>query len=174
MKHYGIPTVVEPAVERKVVGVECGDLLPVVAIKGMLFYHNAMKSLFMYIDQWYKIPFGDGHSINAFLSQTAVQDIEDSCMLSPDLGGTYLIKGDKEGIVVTMPPVTITRGVKYTIKSASPHSVTITGVTKGEVIDGYPQITIDPFESVTLQCDKYSWYIINSYSPKPIVCDILD
>jgi len=165
MKQYGQTEIVVPAVERIVVACECGDILPIAGLEGMFFYHRGMKSLFLYIGQWHKIPFGDGNLINAMMSLTSVQEFDTDTDLNPDIGGTYLIS--KDDATVRLPPVTIALGVSYTIKSIS-GKFTLIGASASEPIDGAYTQTVGMYESITVRSARSGWYIVNWYIPKSI------
>ena len=166
MKQYGRTEVVVPSVERIVVACESGDMLPIAGLEGMFFYHRGMKSLFFYVGQWYKIPFGDGNLINAIQSLTTVQELSGDTNLSPDIGGTYLI-GGKEGSVISLPPVSIALGVSYTVKSTGP-SFTLKSASDFETIDGVFTQNIGARESITVQSTRAGWHILNWYIPKEL------
>ena len=163
MKQYGKTEVVVPAVERTVVACESGDILPVAGLEGMFFFHRGMKSLFFYVKQWYKIPFGDGNLINAIQSLTAVTEIDSSTNLNPDISGTYLIIGNN--VVISLPPVSIALGVTYIVKSMGP-TFTLTGASKFETIDGQVNHTIGTWQCITVQSSKTGWHINSWYIPQ--------
>jgi hypothetical protein len=165
MKQYGQTEIVVPAVGRIVVACESGDTLPIAGLEGMFFYHRGMKSLFFYVDQWYKIPFGDGNLINSIRSLNYVAELDDSCSLSSDIGGTYLITGNNHDIIISLPPVTISLGVTYIIKSMGPTFI-ISGASEFENIDGKETQTVGVWETITVQSTRAGWHIINWYIPK--------
>lgn len=161
MKHFSDTPVVDEPIQKQV-RLAHGKDFPTKPIIPSLYWHDIQKQLYIALDQWYIVPHGSVDMINGFKSSANIKQLKGN-QIPCDAGGTYLIDGVIEGKQITLPAPGVVQGIVYNIKNIGEKYIMLNTGSAEIFIDGRETLAIHQNQTVTVQCYRGQWYILNVY-----------
>lgn len=161
MKHLSNANVVNAPV-LKTTTIASGDNFPVNAKAPSLFYNNQAKQLYLQLDYWNIIPYGD-HSFNMGLKSVSNIQILKGERLPTEIGGTFLIDPRTQvDMRVALPPSALVQGITYILKNIGKTEVIVYAASEN-TIEELVELKLKPKECINMQCLEDTWYVLNRY-----------